>query len=214
MSPVITTVRPRARRPEDVGGPNDAAVRQCDRLTPLKCAAERAARHAERVGSGDVEPSRPLVLPQRVADRRRPVSDGEGLDAVVLEGDRLVRAELDDLERVRDPPDDHAQCAEQRARSARPEHGDRDLAPAQPERLQHAREPEHVIGVEMRQEDVLEVDEPDVGSEKLPLRPFAAVDEKAIPAAPDERRRRPTRGSRRGGGRSEEDEVEIHGGRS
>ena len=71
-----------------------------------------------------------------------------------------------------------------------------------------------MIGVEMRQEDVLEVDEPDVGSEELPLCPFAAVDEKAIAAASDERRRRPTRGSRRGGGRSEEDEVEIHGGRS
>ena len=71
-----------------------------------------------------------------------------------------------------------------------------------------------MIGVEMGQEDVLEVDEPDVGSEELPLCSFAAVDEKAIPAAPDERRRSPTRRSRRGGGRSEEDEVEIHWGRS
>jgi len=34
----------------------------------------------------------------------------------------------------------------------------------------------------MRQEDVLEVDEPDVRAEELPLRPLAAVDEKAIPA--------------------------------
>jgi hypothetical protein len=71
-----------------------------------------------------------------------------------------------------------------------------------------------VIGVEMGQEDVLEVDETDVGSEELPLCSFAAVDEKAIPSTPDERRRSPTRRSRRGGGRSEEDEVEIHGGRS
>ena len=71
-----------------------------------------------------------------------------------------------------------------------------------------------MIGVEMRQKDMLEVDEPDVGSEELPLCAFAAVDEKPIPAAPDERRRRPTRRGRRGGGRSEEDEVEIHGGRS
>ena len=66
----------------------------------------------------------------------------------------------------------------------------------------------------MRQEDVLEVDEPDVGAEQLPLCPLAAVDEQAIPAAPDERRRRPARRGRRGRGRSEEDEVEIHGGRS
>ncbi len=71
-----------------------------------------------------------------------------------------------------------------------------------------------MIGVEMRQEDVLEVDEPDIGSEELALCPFAAVDEQAIPATPDERRRRPTRGGRRGRGRSEKDEIEIHGGRS
>ena len=71
-----------------------------------------------------------------------------------------------------------------------------------------------MIGVEMRQEDMLEIDQPDIGSQELPLCPFAAVDEKAIPATPYERRRRPTRGGRRGRGRSEKDEVEIHGGRS
>ena len=74
--------------------------------------------------------------------------------------------------------------------------------------------PEHVIGVEVRQEDMLEVDEPDIRAEELPLCPLAAVDKQAIPATPDERRRRPTGRSRRRGGRSEEDEVEIHGGRS
>jgi hypothetical protein len=138
----------------------------------------------------------------------------EGLDAVVPQADRLAGTELDHFQRIRDPSDDHAQRAEQRTCSARSVHGDRDLTPAQPERFQHARKTEHVIGMEMRQEDVLEVDEPDVRAEELPLRPLAAVDEKAIPAAPDERRRRPTRRSRRRGGRSEEDEVEIHGGRS
>ena len=71
-----------------------------------------------------------------------------------------------------------------------------------------------MIGVEMRQEDVLEVDEPDVGAEELPLGSLAAVDEKAVAAAPNERRRGPARGGRRGGGRPEEDEVEVHGGRS
>lgn len=71
-----------------------------------------------------------------------------------------------------------------------------------------------MISVEMGQKDVLEVDEPDVGAEKLTLRPLPAVDEQAIATAPDERRGRPARRGRRRGGRSEEDEVEIHGGRS
>jgi len=54
-----------------------------------------------------------------------------------------------------------------------------------------------VIGVEMRQEDVLEVDEADIRAEELPLCAFATIDEQAISAAPDERRRRPTRSRRR-----------------
>ena len=71
-----------------------------------------------------------------------------------------------------------------------------------------------MIGVEVRQEDVLEVDEADVGAEKLPLRALAAVDEQPVAAAPDERRRRPARGGGGGRGRPEEDEVEVHGRRS
>ena len=73
---------------------------------------------------------------------------------------------------------------------------------------------EHVIRVEMRQKDVLEVDEPDVGAEKLPLRALAAVDEKAIAATPNERRCRPARSGGRRRGRAEEDEIEVHGGGS
>jgi hypothetical protein len=68
--------------------------------------------------------------------------------------------------------------------------------------------------VEVGQEDVLEVDEPDVGPEKLPLRPLPAVDEKAIAAAANECRRGPACGGRRRRGGSEEDEIEVHGGRS
>ena len=61
---------------------------------------------------------------------------------------------------------------------------------------------------------MLQVDEPDVGAEQLPLRPLAAVDEQPVATAAHERRRRPARRRRRGRGRPEEDEVEVHGGRS
>ncbi len=70
-----------------------------------------------------------------------------------------------------------------------------------------------MIGVEVCQEDMLEIDEADVGAEKLPLRTLAAVDEQPVTAAPDERRRGPARGGGCGRGRPEKDEVEVHGSR-
>jgi hypothetical protein len=71
-----------------------------------------------------------------------------------------------------------------------------------------------VIRVEMRQEDVLEIDEPCVRPEQLPLRSLAAVDEQAIAAATDQRGRGSAGRRRRGARRPQEDEVEIHGRRS
>ena len=88
------------------------------------------------------------------------------------------------------------------------------VATAQRERLQHPRQAEVVVGVEVREEDVLEVDEADVGAKQLALRPLAAVEEQPVAAAPDERRGRcPARPSARSRG-PEEDDVEVHGRRS
>ena len=97
---------------------------------------------------------------------------------------------------------------------ARPVHRDRHLATAQRECLQHPRQAEHVVRVEMRQEDLLEIDEPGVRAQELALRPLAAVDEQPIAAATDQRGRGAARRRRRGARRPEEDEVEIHGRRS
>ena len=67
-----------------------------------------------------------------------------------------------------------------------------------------------MVGVEVRQEDLLQVDEADVRAQQLPLRSLAAVEEQPLPAAPHERRRRrAARGRHRAGG-AEEDHIEIH----
>ena len=52
--------------------------------------------------------------------------------------------------------------AEQLARAARAvHHHARPLAPAQGERLQHPGEPEDVVAVQVREEDVLDLRQPD-----------------------------------------------------
>ena len=71
-----------------------------------------------------------------------------------------------------------------------------------------------MIGVQVREEHVLEIDEPGVRAKELPLCSLAAVDEDAIPTAPEERARGAAGCRGRGCGGTEEDEVEIHGRRS
>ena len=68
--------------------------------------------------------------------------------------------------------------------------------------------------MQVREEDVLEIDEPGVRAEELPLRSLAAVDEDAIPTAPQERGGGAAGRGGRGRGGTEEDEVEVHGRRS
>ena len=65
--------------------------------------------------------------------------------------------------------------------------------------------------MEVREEDLLELDQPDVAAQELPLRPFRAVEEQPLASAADERRRERALRRRRGPGRPEEDDVEIHG---
>ena len=209
-----TIVRPAARRPEHVLRAHDAAAVEADDLAPLERAARGPVRDTERIGRGDVEAAGTIVLAQRVADGAAPVRDGEGLEPVVVALDDGARAKLHDLERVRQPADHDAERPHQRGRSARPVDGHRDLSAAQGERLQHARQAEDVIGVQVREEDVLEIDEPGVGAEELPLRSLAAVDEEAIPTAPQEGGRGSAGRRRRGRGGAEEDEIEVHGRRS
>ena len=138
----------------------------------------------------------------------------EGLDPVVVTLDDGARVELDDVERVGQPADHDAERSHQRGSPARPVDGHRNLSAAQSEGLQHARQAEDVVGVQVREEDVLEIDEPGVRAEELPLRALAAVDEKAVASATQECGRGSAGRRGRGRGGAEEDDVEVHGRRS
>jgi hypothetical protein len=62
----------------------------------------------------------------------------------------------------------------------------------------------------MREEDLLEIGQPDRRAHQLALRPLATVEEQSLTAPADEdRRRRPTC-RRRAARRAEKDEVKIH----
>ena len=67
---------------------------------------------------------------------------------------------------------------------------------AQAEGLEHPRQAEHVVAVEVGDEELLELDESD-GAHELTLGPLATVDEQAIPAAPNERGGQAAVGARR-----------------
>src|SRR5580765_240278 len=67
-----------------------------------------------------------------------------------------------------------------------------------------------VIGVEVRDEDLRQLRQADRRAQHLALRPLAAVEEQALPAAPDEQRRGSPLSRRDRARRPEEDEVEVH----
>ena len=67
--------------------------------------------------------------------------------------------------------------------------------------------------MQVREEHLLEVDEPDVGAQQLALGALAAVDEQTLATAPDQRRGRCALCRRCRPGRPEEHDVEVHGGR-
>jgi hypothetical protein len=68
-----------------------------------------------------------------------------------------------------------------------------------------------VVGVEVRDEDLAQLDQPDSRAQHLPLRAFAAVEQQPLSPAPQQQGRgRALRGRNRARG-SEEDEIEIHG---
>ena len=190
---------------------NGLAAREHDGLPALELAALPAGRHAERVGDGDVEAAGTLRLGDQVADRLRAVVDRERADLVVAAVEHVAGAELDGLDRVGEAAEDPPKRAEQVAEARRAVERQRHLAAAEGERLQHPGQPEVVVGVEVREEDVLEVDQPDVRAQELPLRPLAAVDQEPVAAAADQRRRRGPLGGGSRARRPEEHDVEVHG---
>ena len=105
--------------------------------------------------------------------------DGEGADLVVAAVDHVTRPELDRLDGIGQVAEDAPQAGEQVAEAGGAVERQRHLATAEREGLQHAGQAEVVVGVEVRQEDVLEVDQADVRAEELSLGALAAVDRAA-----------------------------------
>ena len=67
-----------------------------------------------------------------------------------------------------------------------------------------------MIGVEVREEDLLQLDEPDRPHE-LALRALPAVEQQAVAAAPHERGGQPPPRVRGRAGGADEEHVEVHG---
>ena len=136
----------------------------------------------------------------------------EGLDDVAIALQPGIRLDHDCRDGVRQPSEDATERPEELYQSFRAVDRERNLATAERERLEHARKAEVVVGVVVREEDLLELHEADIAAQKLPLRPFGAVEEKAIAAPPDERRGEGALRGRHRARRPEENDVQLHGG--
>ena len=114
------------------------------------------------------------------------------------------------MQREAEPADDRREDREQDGQPGRPVELEPLLAPAQVVRLEQPGQPEHVIGVVVAEEHDVEIDEPDLRAQQLPLRALAAVEQDAVAAAPDQRRRgrAPSRRGRARG--AQEDDVQVH----
>ncbi len=140
------------------------------------------------------------------------MSDCEGLEPIGAAFQNRSWLELDGLDRVRQPAEDPSERREQLAETSGAVQRQGHLAPAQRERLQHPRQAEVVVRVKVREEDLLEIDEPHVAAQELALRALRAVEQEPLPSPAHERGAQGALGGRHGAGRPEEDDVEVHGG--
>ncbi len=201
-------------RPEHRVGRDHAPVGERQRLASLEDAPLPPGWDADRIGGVHVEAPRPLVLDEGVADGGDAVVDGEGVDPILAPLERLPGLDLDERQRVRQPAEERAQLAEQVLEPLRPVHRQPGLlAAAKRECLQHPRQAEEVVGVQVREEDLLDVGQADHGPLQLPLRALGAVEEELLAAAPQQERRRCALRRRHRGRRAEKEKVEIHAGR-
>jgi hypothetical protein len=104
-------------------------------------------------------------------------------DDVRVPPDRRIARDLGDLHGKAKPLDSEPFGApEHLARAARPPEMERIGAPLERHRPHQADHAEHVVCVEMREENVTER-ERDAEAHHLPLRPFAAIEEQGLPFA-------------------------------
>ena len=175
----------------------------------LEQAEARALGHSEGPRALGVEPAGPVVLHQRVAERLGPVCGRVGPDPIAVQLHRVGRGQLDEANLVGQLAVDPAQVGHHPAETARAVDRQRHLPPAQRERLHHPRQPEDVVGVEVRQEDALDVRQAD-GAQQLPLRALTAVEQDAVAAAAQEQPGRGALDGRHRAGRAEEEDGQVH----
>ena len=135
--------------------------------------------------------------------------DGEGRDAVSPSRQDVAGFQLHQLELEPDVAGGPKRQRQQLAQTARARDPKRFLARAQIERLQHAGQPEPMIGVEVGQKDLGQLHQSH-RADQLTLGPFAAVEQDPVGAAPHQQRgQAATSSGNRAGGPGEEDR-EIH----
>ncbi len=187
----------------------DLAVRAAHGLAGLEPAEIGARRHPKTLGDPWVEAPRPLVLDQRVAVGAHSMVHPEAAHLVPVVAERLPVVELDELDVVGEPADDPAEGLEQLPQARWADDPQRAFAALEVIGLQQARHPEIVIGVVVRDVDLVHRHEPGRALH-LALRAFAAIEEQPLAAHP---RQQAGRGTARGGhraARAEEDHREVH----
>ena len=85
---------PSARLAEDLGRRDHAAIAERHGLAALQHAPLATERDAQPIGDLDVEPSGPLVLDERVADRVTPCSTLNARDLVAVALESRARLEF------------------------------------------------------------------------------------------------------------------------
>ena len=182
-------------------------------------AADRlAALHATEFRSGGqpkgdrppwVKCAGTVRLVQRIAEHRTPMSPRHRRDRVAIALEGLSRLEFHEDQLKADPSRD-AECGdEQLPQSRRSVDRKRTVTRAQVECLQQPWQSEPVVGVEVRDEDLVEVHETDRADE-LALGALAAVEQDPVSAAPHEHRGQTAARGRNRAGRAGEEQREVH----
>ena len=107
------------------------------------------------------------------------------LDRGTVVVDPLPRPQLLQLQRIAEPPDQRRQDREQLLQARRPEHPQRRLALGQVVRFEQPWQPQDVVGVVVRQVDLVDLRQPQRPLH-LPLRAFATVKQQPVPAPRDQ----------------------------
>ncbi len=200
----------RPRGAHQLLGTDLPAVVQANVLAPMDLAPERPFWHAQLPGQIGVEPPLPDVLDQGPADGVGPVLGGKRHQVVLLALEHVARLHLEDLHRelvALDP--DSQRRAEDPIGPLRADQGKRRGAVQQAHGSHQADDAQHVIGVEVAEEDLAEAEAHAV-AHHLALGALAAIENERLALAVDGERRHVAVHRRHRGAGAEEGEAKGH----